>query len=469
MNSKVARSRAKRRMLSVSQATFAGSAASLVLIAGWFSSSAAILIIIATLQVGFLINAAWRILLVRVSRKPPLFLLHEADIDLPNYTILIALHDEVDVVDQLIDRLARIDYPSHKLQGLILLEAHDHATIDAVQQADRPWWLTPLVLPAGTPTTKPRALNAGLAHAIGEFVTVYDAEDDPDPLQLREAVARFRADPDHSLSCLQAPLRIRVADGDDRHAFLNRQFAVEYAALFEVTLPGMARLGFPFPLGGTSNHFRVDVLRSIGGWDAWNVTEDADLGFQLWRHGWRSGMLTRPTHEAPPGGIAVWLPQRTRWLKGFMQTLGVHTRDVRGLGAKGFFALIITLAFTLASAALHAFVLAWVAATVLVALVSGLTPLTPVFALTVPATGTVAALGTGWIGASRAGVRYSLTDMLLSPIYWSLLTLAFGHALWRLIRDPFTWDKTPHRASRSMSAPVAAIQAEPEPAGREAA
>jgi cellulose synthase/poly-beta-1,6-N-acetylglucosamine synthase-like glycosyltransferase len=304
---------------------------------------------------------------------------------------------------------------------------------------------------------------------MGEFVTVYDAEDDPDPLQLREAVARFRADPDQSLACLQAPLRVRIDDGDKRHALLNRQFAVEYAALFEVTLPGMARLGLPLPLGGTSNHFRVDVLRSIGGWDAWNVTEDADLGFQLWRYGWRSDMLTRPTHEAPPGGIAVWLPQRTRWLKGFMQTLGVHTRDVRGLGAKGCFALVITLAFTLASAALHAVVLAWVAATVLMALATGLAPLTPVFAMTVLATGTVVALATGQIGASRAGVRYTPADMLLSPIYWSLLTLAFGHALWRLIRDPFTWDKTPHRASRALAVPVSLVTAEPEPAGREAA
>jgi len=464
-----ARSCARQRALSVGQALFALSFSGAALIAGWMSPSATLFIVVATLQLGFLVSAAWRIVLVLASREPPPQpTLTSSDDNLPIYTILVALHDEVDVVDQLVERLSQIDYPAHRLQGLILLEAHDHATIQAVEQADRPWWLRPLVVAAGAPTTKPRALNAGLAQAIGEFVTVYDAEDDPDPLQLREAVARFRADASRTLACLQAPLRIRSDDGDEIHAFLNRQFAVEYAALFEVTLPGMARLGLPFPLGGTSNHFRVDVLRGIGGWDAWNVTEDADLGFQLWSRGWTQGMLARPTYEPPPGGVAVWLPQRTRWLKGFLQTVGVHTRDVRRLGGRGLFALVMTLGFTLVSAGLHAVVLAWVAAAVLVAVASGLPPSTPIFALSVLFTGTAAALMTARIGALRAGTPYGPTDMVLSPVYWSLLTVAFGHALWRLVRDPFTWDKTPHRASRSIVAtPV--LMVDPQPAGREAA
>ena len=236
--------------------------------------------------------------------------------------MLAALHDEAAVTGQLIERLARIDYPADRLQGLLLLEAHDHATIAAALGARRPPWLDILLIPAGAPQTKPRALNCGLALATGDLLAVYDAEDEPHPLQLREAAARFAADAAGGLACLQAPLRIRQGPA----AFLDRQFAAEYASLFESTLPGMARLGLPFPLGGSSNHFRVDALRAVGGWDAWNVTEDADLGFRLWEDGWRAGVIRHPTIESAPGGLDNWLPQRARWLKGYMQTWGVHTR-----------------------------------------------------------------------------------------------------------------------------------------------
>ncbi len=417
----------------------------LVIVAAWrWNGSATLAVLELAVQGAFLICAAWRILLILASRWPqPPSPVPEV---LTPYTILVALHDEVDVMDQLVERLSRIDYPHDRLQGLLLVEAHDLETIQAAQAADRPEWLQVVVVPLGLPLTKPRALNHGLSMATGGLVTVYDAEDDPDPLQLREAASRFEADGDPRLACLQAPLRIRRRhDTAPRSAFLHRQFAVEYAALFEVTLPGMARLGLPFPLGGTSNHFRTDVLRSLGGWDAYNVTEDADLGFRLWRNGWRSGLIQRPTYEVPPNELEDWLPQRTRWLKGFMQTWGVHTRDLRGLGVRGILALIMTLGSTIAAAAAHALALAWLASSVLIALFSGLSPATPMFAVSVLILGTAAAVLINKIGAQRAHVPYDANDMVMSPVYWSLLTLAFCQAFWRLIAEPFAWDKTRHR------------------------
>ncbi len=401
-------------------------------------------LIVLSIQLAFLASAAWRVLLAIVSQGrpapaavPPVW---------PRYTVLVALHDEAEVLAQLIERLGEIDYPAERLEGFLLLEAHDVDTVVAAMTHPRPDWLQVVIVPPGTPGTKPRALNHGLAHASGDLLTVYDAEDDPDPLQLREAAARFAAASATPLACLQAPLRIRRLDrSSPRSRFLDRQFAVEYAALFEVTLPGMARLGLPFPLGGTSNHFRVDALRAVGGWDAHNVTEDADLGFRLWRHGWTQGVLTRPTYEPPPGDLYDWLPQRARWMKGFMQTWGVHTRDIRGLGGKGFLSLVMTLGAAIAAAAVHAVSLAWVLATVLIALVAGLPPATPVFAISVLITGTSAAWLNAAIGARRAQIPYHAADMVLAPAYWSLLTLAFAHALWRLIREPHAWDKTAHR------------------------
>ena len=413
-------------------------------------------------QFVFLGAACWRVLLILASRRvdpdPP------PAPNLPRYTILAALLDEAEVLPQLVERLDAIDYPRGRLEGFLLLEAHDQATQAAAAACDLPAWLSVLIVPPGGPRTKPAALNAGLAVASGDIVTVYDAEDDPDPMQLREAAARFARDRSSRLATLQAPLRIR-AHPDSATPFLDRHFAVEYAALFEVTLPAMARLRLPFPLGGTSNHFCVQALRAVGGWDAHNVTEDADLGFRLWRSGYRLGTLRSPTWETPPGQIVDWLPQRTRWLKGFMQTWGVHTRSLSGLGWRGVLALVMTLGLSLAAAAAHAASLAWVAATVAIAVAAGLPPEAPGFALMVLFVGMAAAWLNGKVGALRAGLPYTLADMIRSPAYWSLMSLAFGHAVWRLATEPFAWDKTRHRRDPAMDiAGLAEVDA-----GREAA
>lgn len=402
------------------------------------------LFLFAMVQVAFVAGGAWRLLLMVVPREASdasSKLLHW-----PRYTIVAALHREAEVLPQLIERLSEIDYPSDRLDGFLALEAHDEETIAVAQALDRPEWLQILIVPPGQPLTKPRALNHALTQARGEFLTVYDAEDDPDPLQLREAAARFAAGP-ADLACLQAPLRIRRRS-KSRGGFLDRQFAAEYAALFEVVLPAMARLGLPFPLGGTSNHFRVSVLRALDGWDAWNVTEDADLGFRLWRTGHRLSVLTRPTYETPPDGLECWLPQRTRWIKGYMQTLGVHTRSTRGMGWRGWLGLAMTLGLGTAAAAVHALSIAWLSAMVLVALAGGLSPQAPLVAVNVLLFGALSAWLMTALGARRAGAPYGLRDAASAPAYWSLLTLAFCHAAWRLMTTPFAWDKTPHRPDR---------------------
>lgn len=396
-----------------------------------------------SVQLAFVLYAFWRCLVATASLDIPGPRPPARGHRLPRYTILVALLDEAEILPQLVERLSAIDYPRDRLDGYLLLEAHDRTTIAAARACELPDWLQVRIVPADGRRTKPHALNHGLAAARGEFITVYDAEDDPDRLQLREAVARFAADTSGSFWALQSPLRIRLPEQSDS-PFLDRQFAVEYAALFELTLPAMARLGLPFPLGGTSNHFRVGALRALGGWDDHNVTEDADLGFRLWRAGGRLGTLSRPTHEPPPGSLDDWLPQRTRWLKGYMQTWGVHTRDLRGLGWRGCLALLLTIGVALGSAAIHAGSVAWVLASLAIAAAAGLQPATPVFAISVLLMGTSAAWLTGHLGAQRAGVAYTPVDMLVGPAYWSLLTLSFYHAVWRLVREPFTWDKTRH-------------------------
>jgi cellulose synthase/poly-beta-1,6-N-acetylglucosamine synthase-like glycosyltransferase len=360
----------------------------------------------------------------------------------PHYTVVAALKDEAEMVPQLIRRLARIDYPIRHLTGLLVVEADDHATLAAILATPRPPWLEPLIAPAGSPQTKPRALNVALERAPPGLLTVYDAEDEPHPEQLKEAAATFAAG-SSDLVCLQAPLQIRTLGRVP--TWLERQFAHEYTALFDVILPAMVRLGLPIPLGGTSNHFRVEILKSVGGWDPWNVTEDADLGFRLTRMGYRTGILTRATRESAPPDFRAWLPQRTRWLKGFMQTMIVHLRHPFDLGWRGLAALMLTLGAAIASAALQGPVLAWITASLLV---HGLNRSWPDF--------TVANLGLlllGWFvavwtvrtGARRTSAHFSILDAVSSPLYWSLTSLAQVHAAWRLVFQPSHWDKTPHQ------------------------
>lgn len=385
--------------------------------------------------------ASWRIALIALSRKPPPRA--PEPLQWPRYTILAALYQEAAILPQLVERLSLIDYPEDALEGFILLEEDDLQTRTVAQNLRLPAWLKVIVVPAGSPQTKPRALNYGLDRATGQLLTIYDAEDSPDPSQLKEAAARFMDDT-KSHACFQAPLRIqRRHKAAVRTQMIDRQFAAEYAALFEVILPGMARLGLPFPLGGTSNHFRVDVLRTVGGWDAYNVTEDADLGFRLWRAGWKLGVISAPTWETPPGPFNLWLPQRTRWLKGYLQTLAVHLGKP-GLGAKGVFAFFTTLIAALVAASIHGFALAGIGTIALLSLLSLSTPDIGWGAAGVLVTGYLASWQTCAVGLRRIGQRYRLRDMAMAPLYWSMLSIAFAHALMRLVFQPHFWDKTPH-------------------------
>jgi len=231
---------------------------------------------------------------------------------LPIYTLIVPLYREAAVVPRLIAALRRLDYPPEKLDVKIVLEEDDHETRAAVEKLALTAPFEIVVPPNAGPRTKPKALAATLPFARGSYVAVYDAEDEPDPRQLRDALVAFAADP--GLACVQAKLTIdNVHDG-----WLSRHFAAEYAGLFEVFLPALAKAGLPLPLGGTSNNFRTDILRNVGGWDPFNVTEDADLGMRLARFGYRTGTVDSLTWEEAPIGYRQWLHQRMRWFKGWL-------------------------------------------------------------------------------------------------------------------------------------------------------
>lgn len=363
----------------------------------------------------------------------------QADDGLPALTFLVPLYHEANVAAGLVAALRRLRYPPHKLEALFLVEADDAETFAALRAADLPQRFQIKIVPLSEPRTKPKALNYGLAFARGDLVAVFDAEDRPHPDQPRAAAAAF-ADGADDLAVVQAPLDVDNGDA----GWLAQQFEIEYAAHFRVWLPFIARLRLPIALGGTSNYFRVDRLRAAGGWDPFNVTEDADIGLRLAAYGWTAQMIAPATREEAPIRFGHWLAQRTRWLKGHLQTWIVLSRYhwplVRTMGFTRYLGAHLVLGGALLAAAVHGPIVV----TILVgAFVWG----------GVPADWHGVLLGAGFSSAVAAGLvamalRRPILACLSSVAYWPLMSLALLRALYEIKTRPHFWAKTPHGVSR---------------------
>ena len=377
---------------------------------------------------------------------PPAAALEEWE--LPVYSVLVPLFREVAVIEILIPALLDLDYPEDLLDIKIILEEDDHPMRRACAALRLPEHLEILVVPRGAPQTKPRALNYALAFARGKLVTIFDAEDIPEPGQLRLAAAAFAAGPPE-LACVQASLEFFNPETN----WLTRQFTIEYAVLFELLLPCLAAYGLPLPLGGTSNHFRAKILRKVGAWDPFNVTEDADLGLRLSRMGFKTGVIASRTFEEANSRTGNWLKQRARWLKGWAITWLVHMRNPRrlyqDLGLEGFCAAQAILLGTAASALLHPVFLGLT----LWSWASGAMFAAPGNPISVAITGaSLAILFSGyaitiWAGARalrRIGYRGWWWPLATMPAYWMLISIAAWRALYELLVSPHVWNKTDH-------------------------
>lgn len=379
-------------------------------------------------------------------------LLAVRDEALPYYTILVPAYKEADVIAPLIRNLSALDYPPEKLEIFILLEEDDAQTIEAVRLANPPDNFHLVLVPNQVPRTKPKACNVGLMFARGEYLVIYDAEDRPDPDQLKKAVAAFRKGPGN-LVCVQAALNYFNA----RENFLTRMFTLEYSYWFDYLLPGLDRLRLPIPLGGTSNHFRTEMLRGLGGWDPFNVTEDADLGVRAAARGYVVGVINSTTLEEANTEIRNWVRQRSRWIKGYMQTSLVHLRRpdrlLTQVGLKrttGFLLLLCGTPLTfLAAPILWVLYLIW--------LISGthaFDPLFPPFAFYLSLLnllfGNLVAVYLSMLAVFKRRHYDLVIWAFLHPLYWVLHSLAAYKGLGQLFTRPFHWEKTTHGISRQL-------------------
>ncbi len=366
--------------------------------------------------------------------------------ELPVYTILIPVYKEARVFPIIAKAIARLDYPKTKLDVKVLLEEDDVETIDVARRSGLPSYVDLIVVPRGQPKGKPKACNYGLIHAKGEYVVIFDAEDIPEPDQLKKAFVAFRKG-DATLACVQAKLNYFNRDQN----LLTRWFTTEYSMWFDLFLPGLDASGAPIPLGGTSNHFRTARLRDLGAWDPHNVTEDADLGMRLYKRGWTTAVIDSTTFEEANSELYNWIRQRSRWVKGYIQTYLVHMRHplrlYRQIGLKAFisfqfvvggtfFGFLVNPLYWLLTAAW--FLFHW-------GLIREIFP-SPVFYLGAVGLylGNFAFTYLNVAGCIRRQYNDMVKYALLSPIYWAFMSVAAWKGFIQLFYKPSYWEKTDH-------------------------
>jgi cellulose synthase/poly-beta-1,6-N-acetylglucosamine synthase-like glycosyltransferase len=365
---------------------------------------------------------------------------------LPIYTILVPLYKEASVLPTLLLGMSRLDYPATKLDVKLLLEEDDLETRRAVEATALPSYVHPVIVPVAQPRGKPKACNYGLIHARGSYVVIFDAEDVPDPDQLKKVVAAFRKS-DPAVACMQAKLNYY----NSAQNLLTRWFTIEYSMWFDLFLPGLDAAKLPVPLGGTSNHFITSRLRTAGAWDPYNVTEDADLGIRLFRHGWRTAVIDSTTYEEANSEIINWIRQRSRWVKGYAQTFLVHMRHPislwRALGTRAFLSFLLVVGGTVFGFMLNPIL--WVLTTLWylshAGFIRAIFPL-PVFYLGAISlfVGNFAFIYINMSGCIRRGYYDMVRFALTSPLYWALISLAAWKGVLQLFTNPFHWEKTTH-------------------------
>ena len=378
------------------------------------------------------------------------------DDDLPDYSIIVALYKESAVISQLFSSLHSLDYPKEKLDVKIVLEEDDQETLEAINSVGTPQYMDIIIVPSG-PTdinivkTKARACNYALSYCKGEFVALFDAEDVPDKLQLKKSLAYFLDDKQEH-ACVQARLHFYNSNQN----LLTRLFDMEYRVWFKLLLPGLHILKAPIPLGGTSNHFNKHILESIGGWDAYNVTEDADLGIRLHAQGHEVGLIDSDTPEECPSSIRAWINQRSRWIKGHLITFFVHYRNpfklLNSIGTRGFVVLTLFILFPLLSFLIYPFFWGIFFLDYFdVEAIKGRNIIPPeykdllMFGLIFP---NFIYIFIGIVVSIKDRKYEDIFVSFLQPIYWLLHSIAAYVAIFDTIRRPYHWNKTQHGINR---------------------
>lgn len=394
----------------------------------------------------------WGIIINQLWSKKPFYRSYNllSDDALPIYSVLVPIYNESKIFPSLKAHLEKIDYPINKLDILLLLEQDDERTIKIVNKHLRrsnPLNMKQLIIAPSLPRTKPKAMNVALHYIKGDYFVIFDAEDRPEPQQLRKAASYFAILP-ACIGALQAKLSYHNIK---QTYFLTRMFALEYEIWFNHFLQGLVAFNIPIPLSGTSTHMRtVDILK-IGGWDSYNVTEDCDLGVRLYAEGYKTLILDSTTYEEAVSKLPIWIKQRTRWLKGYLQTFITHLRNpIRAYKIFGLYRLLGIYAVVggqFFSALLHpaCWMFYGISFFDFVPISSNLSLFSSIVLNFLLITGFVLPVIQASLTSLVTRKNYQLIFFsLLHNIYWLFAGYASYRAMWQLLICPFKWEKTPH-------------------------
>lgn len=367
----------------------------------------------------------------------------------PMYTVMCPLYKEAHVVPQFVKSMSNLDYPKDKLQVMLLLEEDDKETVDEIRSYTLPAYFTIVVVPHSFPKTKPKACNYGLMKAVGEYTVIYDAEDVPDPLQLKKAVIAFTKAVPTTL-CIQAKLNFY----NPHQNLLTRFFTAEYSLWFDLVLTGLQSIGAPIPLGGTSNHFKTQDLHRLKGWDSFNVTEDADLGMRLAKRGYTTAIIDSVTLEEANSSLSNWFAQRSRWIKGYMQTYLVHMRNLKDFSGPHGVSLFFTFQLIIGGKIMSMFInpLMWMITISYFVLRAYIGPFVETFfPLPVLYMGVFSLVFGNFlylyyylIGCIKHEHDELVKYIILVPLYWLAMSVAAWVAFYKLLTAPHHWSKTKH-------------------------
>lgn len=402
-----------------------------------------------TVHVYFLLTSLFKVYLALLSLSHKVKTYKFLVDDPPVYTILLPLYKEAGMVAKIYEAMENLYYPKDKLDILLILEEDDKETIAAAQALNLPSHWRVIVVPDSKPKTKPKACNYALQFAKGEIVTIYDAEDIPDRDQLAKVISMFRQVPENVV-CLQASLTYY----NKRENWLTRMFYIEYTYWFNFLVMGLSQNKLPIPLGGTSNHFKMDALKFLGGWNPWNVTEDAEIGIRLAAHGFDAMHLPSYTREEAVNSYWAWIKQRTRWMKGYMQTWLANAGNGRLYRSRGIMAGAVMSLFVLGTPAVALLTLPlyfiffswlffdpdWVKA---------LFPENYMWQLSwvCLVVGNITTIFFNWLASWRKDRDLSSFASLSLPVYWIGHSIAAWRAMLQLITNPYKWEKTTHGRS----------------------
>ncbi len=416
-----------------------------------------LVIVIAGLSILYFVDILFNLfLIIRSFQKSKEVIISQKEIKelddnkLPIYTIFCPLYKEWQVIPQFTRAISKIDWPKDKLDVQLLLEENDPETIEEARRMDLPDYFNIIIVPHGFPKTKPKACNYGLCHAKGEYAVIFDAEDVPDTDQLKKAYLTFDKLKNEKIICVQAKLNFYNA----RQNILTRLFSAEYALWFDLVLTGLQSVKSPIPLGGTSNHFRTKDLKMLNGWDPFNVTEDCDLGIRITKMGYNTAIFNSTTMEEATSNVGNWMRQRSRWIKGYMQTYLVHMRRPHEFMTDLKNPHIITFQLVVGGKVLSMFVnpVMWVVTILYFSYRSIMGPLVeplfpgPVLYIAVFSLifGNFLYIYYYMIGCAKREQWDLVKYVFLVPFYWLMMSVASWKALWQLIFKPHYWEKTVH-------------------------